>query len=117
MSIESLATGGIIGAVLLGANWLVRWFKSAATDGENLADKRVSALLEDFTSLRERFRLDQAATDAELRSLRLELADYRVDLTHAREQERECRSELHKVRLRLETVEAELQRLKSDPEG
>ena len=97
-SLEQVATGGVLGAILAAMGWLINWFRGLATHGEDLADRRIAALTADFEAYR-------ARTHLELQELREEM----VTVRHAL---RVCRTESDQLITQLAAVRVELDVLK-----
>jgi uncharacterized protein (DUF3084 family) len=110
-AIESLATGGIVAAVLVAAKFLVDYWRRAAVSGDSLSEQRVGHLMDDFEAFRKRVEIERLATDSELRALRSELSDYRVELAAAREALRRCARESHDLKLEVDRLSAEVERI------
>lgn len=98
-------------AVLVAAKFLVDYWKATASDGDALGEKRIEHLLGDFEAYRQRAELERLATDAEVRALRSELADYRSELVAAREALRRCARESHELKLEVDRLSAQVEAL------
>jgi chromosome segregation ATPase len=107
-----ILTGGIVGAVLTGAGWLVNQFRSAANDGEDLADRRIASLTREFAEWRERQDAMGVAQRADMKALQSEVSDYRQELTAARRALRECDEKSHEQRLLIGQLRYEVEGLR-----
>lgn len=108
--VESWATGGIVGLILIACATLIKWFRSATEDGETLAEQRISALLADFEGYRDRTRSQEAITDAEIRGLRSELIEARMELAAVMSQLRKSETETHALQLHVTALTDEVYR-------
>lgn len=110
-SVDQVTTGGIVAAIIGACGWLLARFRTAVVDGEALADQRMDALTADFSAYRDRVELERVATAAEMKALRSEVDDYRVELVETRKQLRICRADGHANRLEIDRLRAEISRL------